>query len=299
MGAEEIEGDEKVKKYALFLGCLIPQRLPSAELATRKVFSSLGLEIADMSGYTCCPDPILARLMDRKVALSLSARNLSIAEKQGLDVVVLCNGCFETLWEANEALKQEETAGEINELLTKVGRKYGGTIKVRHIVEVLHEDVGVEAIKERVKKPLNLKLAVHYGCHLFREEDGGDIWRKPRQFEELVRATGAEVIRCDLDQMCCGFPTSQVDEEFSLKHNLLPKLKCYQHAGVDGVTVVCPACNVQFESGQLELRRYGEKFSVPCLHLVELLALAFSVPAKELSLEFHRSPVSQLAARIG
>ena len=288
-----------MKKYALFLGCLIPQRLPSAELATRKVFSSLGLEAADMAGYTCCPDPIIARLMDRNVALSLSARNLSIAEKLGLDVVVLCNGCFETLWEANEAMKRKETEIEINKLLAKVGRKYDATVKVRHVVEVLHEDAGVEAIKKLVKKPLGLKLAVHYGCHLFREEDGGDVWRKPKQFEDLVRATGAEVVPCELDQLCCGFPTSQVDEEFSLKHNLLPKLECYQRAGVDGVVVVCPACNVQFESGQLALRRCGAKFSIPCLHLVELLALAFGVPAKELSLEFHRSPVSQLAARIG
>ena len=287
-----------MKKYSLFLGCLIPQRLPSAELATRKVFSLLGLEVADMAGYTCCPDPILARLMDRKTALSLSARNLCIAEQQGLDVVVLCNGCFETLWEANETLKERKARDEVNELLAKIGRKYGAGIKVRHVVEVLHEDVGVKTIERQVKRRLNLKLAVHYGCHLFREENGGDIWRKPRQFEELVSATGAEVVRCDLNQLCCGFPTSQVDEEFSLKRNLLPKLECYQQLGVDGVVVVCPACNVQFESGQLALRRYGAKFSIPCLHLVELLALALGVPAGELSLEFHRSPVSQLATRI-
>ncbi len=288
-----------MKKYALFLGCMIPQRLPSAELATRKVFNSLGLGIAEMEGYTCCPDPIIARLMDRKVALSMSVRNLSIAERQGLDVVVLCNGCYESLWEANEFMKRGETSKEINELLVKVGRRYNGTINVKHVVEVLHEDVGIEAIKKQVKKPLGLKLAVHYGCHLFREENGGDIWRKPKQFEELVSAAGAEVVRSDIDQLCCGFPTSQVDEEFSLKHNLLPKLERYQQGGVDGIVVVCPACNVQFESGQLALRRHGAKFSIPCLHLVELLALAFGVPPKELSLEFHRSPVSQLAARIG
>lgn len=288
-----------MKRYALFLGCMIPQRLPSAELATRKVFNSLGLGIVEMEGYTCCPDPILARLMDRRVALSMSARNLSIAERQGLDVVVLCNGCYETLWEANEFMKRGENSREINELLAKVGRKYKGTINVRHVVEVLYKDVGIEAIKNQVKKPLGLKLAVQYGCHLFREVSGGDIWRKPKQFEELVSATGAEVVRSDVDQLCCGFPTSHVDEEFSLKHNLLPKLERYRHMRVDGIVVVCPACDVQFESGQLALRRYGHKFSIPCLHLVELLALAFGVPAKELSLKFHRSPVAKLAARIG
>lgn len=287
-----------MKKYALFLGCMIPQRLPSAELAARKVFDLLGLEMADMAGYNCCPDPIIARYMDRNLVLSLSARNLSMAEEKGRDVVVLCNGCFESLWEANETLKQPEKRKEINNLLAKIGRRYDGKIKVRHVVEVLHEDVGIEAIKKLVKKPLNLKLAIHYGCHLFREEDGGDIWRKPRQFEELVGATGAEVVRCKLNQLCCGFPTSQVNEEYSLKQNLLPKLECYQHMGVDGIAVACPACNVQIESGQLALRKHGAKFSIPCLHLIELLALAFGVPAEELSLGFHRSPVPQLAGRI-
>lgn len=288
-----------MKRYALFLGCLIPQRLPSIELAARKVFSLLGLEIVDMQGYTCCPDPVVARFTDRNLVLSLSARNLSIAEEQGLDVVVLCNGCFESLWEANEVLKQDEKRREINELLAKVGRKYNARIKVRHVVEILHEDAGVKAIRNLVKKPLDLKFALHYGCHLFREEDGGDIWRKPRQFEELVSATGARVVRCKFDQLCCGFPTSNVDEEYSLKQCLLPKLECYQHVGIDGVAVVCPTCNIQMESGQLALRKHSARFSIPCLHLVELLALAFGVPAKELSLEFHRSPVSQLAARIG
>lgn len=278
---------------------MIPQRLPSAELAARKVFDLLGLEIVDMIGYNCCPDPIIARYMDRNLVLSLSARNLSIAEEKGLDIMVLCNGCFESLWEANEALRQAEKRSEINGLLAKIGRRYDAKIKVRHVVEVLHEDVGLDAIKKLVKKPLNLKLALHYGCHLFREEDGGDIWRKPRQFEELVSATGVEVIRCKLDQLCCGFPTFQVDEEYSLKKNLLPKLECYRHMGVDGVVVACPACNIQMESGQLTLRKYSTKFSIPCLHLVELLALAFGVPARELSLEFHRSPVPQLAERIG
>ena len=298
MGAEEIEGDEEMRQYAMFLGCLIPQRMPSIELAARKVFERAGIEAVEMEGYACCPDPIVARLMDRRLALALSARNLCIAERRKLDVMVLCNGCFETLWEANDALKQEQTKQEVNEILARAGRKYEGTSKVKHVVEVLYENVGIERIKKLVKRPLKLKLAVHPGCHLYREEDGGDILRKQREFEELVRATGAEVVSCKFDRMCCGFPMMQANEELALKQNLLPKLDCYQHAGIDGVVVVCPACNVQFETGQLSLRRHDARFNIPCLHLVELLALAFGVPAKELSLEFHRSPVPQLAQKV-
>ncbi|MEM2192815.1 MAG: CoB--CoM heterodisulfide reductase iron-sulfur subunit B family protein, partial [Candidatus Hadarchaeales archaeon] len=278
-----------MRKFALFPGCIIPQRLPSIEIAARKVFQALGMEAAEMKGYNCCPDPVIARYMNRNFVLSLSARNLSLAEENGLDVVVLCNGCFESLWEANESLREEKTREDVNTILKEAGRRYEGRSRVKHVVEVLYEDGMIDEVRRLVKYPLrDLKLAIHYGCHLFREEKGKDIWRKPRQLQELVKATGAEVIPCPLDKLCCGFPVSEVDREYSLKRNLLPKLQCYSHLGVDGVVVVCPTCNIQMESGQLSLRRYGANFSIPCLHLVELLALAFGVPAAELHLEFHR-----------
>lgn len=288
-----------MKKYALFLGCLIPQRLPSIELAARKVFELTNIETVDLEGYNCCPDPILARLMDRKMGLSLAARNLSLAEKLGLDLVVLCNGCYETLFEGNESLKHKpELRREVNEALARIGRRYEGKIDVKHVVEVLHEDVGMERIKKFVRRPVRAKLAVHPGCHLFREREGVDIWRKAKQLEELVLATGAEVVHRKLDRLCCGFPTMEVNEELALKQNLKPKLECYQHVGVDGMVVCCPACGVQFEAGQVLLRKYGARFNIPCLHVVELLALALGVPARELALGFHRSPVPQLAAKV-
>lgn len=285
-----------MRRFAVFPGCLIPQRLPSIEIAASRVFRALEMDAVALEGYNCCPDPVIARYMDRSFVLSLSARNLSLAEENGLDVVVLCNGCFESLWEANEALKEEKTRQEVNAFLEGGGRRYEGRVRVKHVVEVLHEDGAIDRVRALVKKPLgNLKLAIHYGCHLFREERGEDIWRKPRQLKELVEATGAVVIPCRLDRLCCGFPVSEVDKEYSLKKNLLPKLQCYSQLGIDGVVVVCPSCNVQMESGQLSLRRYGMSFSVPCIHLLELLALAFGVPAEELHLGFHRSPVAELA----
>jgi heterodisulfide reductase subunit B len=286
-------------KYALFLGCMIPQRIPSVELAAKKVFEKLGIEAPELQGYSCCPDSVVARVLDRKMWLTLAARNLSLAEQHGLDLLVLCNGCYETLVEAKEILEREpQMAREIREILAKAGRKYEGKAKVRHIIEVLYEDVGVEKIKKFVKKPVKLKLAIHPGCHMFRVSGGDDIWRMPKQFEEIVRATGADVVKSKLDRLCCGFPMIQVNEEFALKRILLPKLSGYQEQGVEGVVVSCPACNVQFETGQVLLRKYGARFNIPCLHVVELLAIAFGFSAKELALDIHRSPVQQLAQKV-
>jgi len=196
-------------------------------------------------------------------------------------------------------LKHEpETKKEIDETLSRFGRKYEGKVKVRHFVEVLFEDLGIDKIREEVKKPLKLRAALHYGCHLFRSEEEEDIWRKPEMMKELVRTTGAEIVDYGIERLCCGFPSMHADEEFSLKSRLLPKLREIDRAKADCVVVVCPACTIQFETGQVLLRRYGFKYNLPCIYLSELLALAFGIPSAELSLDFHRSPVRQLAQRL-
>ena len=291
-----------VKKYALFLGCLIPLRIPSVEIAARKVFRKLGAELVDMPGYSCCPEPVTSRLVDRDMALVVAARNLSIAEWMGLDLLVLCNGCYETLVEAQETLMDEpEEMRRVNSILSRVGRRYTGKVRVRHFLEVLYEDFGVDAVRKLVSRPMRgVSAAIHYGCHLFRPSPGQeDIWAKPRMMEELAEASGAEMRKYGVERLCCGFPSMQADEEFALKERLLPKLRKARDAGANCLLAVCPACLVQFETGQTLLRRYGEKFEFPCMHLMELLALAMGVPAAELSLDFHRSPVSRFVGSLG
>ena len=283
-------------RYASFLGCQIPMRIPSIEIASRKVFERVGLEAADLPGYSCCPEPVISRQLDETAWLTISARNLSIAEELGVNIMTLCNGCYETLVEANGILKGDpEKMRIVNEILKGFGREYRGTIEVKHTVEVLYEDVGVERIKEEVVKPRRIRVALHYGCHMYREPEGGDVMRKPNMMRELTRLTGVEIVDYGLERLCCGYPTMQADEEFSLKERLLPKLRHAVEAGIDAVVLSCPACHIQFEMGQVMLRRYGINYNVPCINLMELLALSFGVPYRDLHLEFHRSPVRKLA----
>jgi len=286
-------------RYALFLGCQIPMRIPSVEMAARGVFEKLGLEMSDLKGYSCCPEPVISRLLDEKAWLTVSARNITLAEELGLDLATLCNGCYETLLEANVILKRDKKMREhVNGILRRYGREYRGAVNVKHIVEVLYEDVGLEKIKEHVAKPLRIRVALHYGCHLYREPNGGDIMRKPDMMRRLAEATGATVVNYGLERLCCGYPSMQVDEEFSLNQRLLPKLRRIKDAGADAVILTCPACNIQFETGQALLRARGIRFDIPCLNLMELLALSFGVPYENLHLEVHRSPVLQFAKRL-
>jgi heterodisulfide reductase subunit B len=286
-------------KYALFLGCQIPMRLPSIEIASRRVFKTLGLEAIDLLGYSCCPEPVVSRLLDETAALATSARNLTLAEDLGLDMLTLCNGCYETLAEANEILKHDaEKRSRVNEILKHYGREYLGKADVKHIIEVLHEDIGLEKIREHVAKPLKINVALHYGCHLYREYKGSDIMRKPNMMREIVMQTGVNIVDYGLERLCCGYPSMQADEEFSLKHRLLPKLSRMRSKGAEAILTICPACTIQFEIGQVMLRPHGFQFNMPCINLMELLALSFGAPPSDLHLELHRSPVQQLINKV-
>jgi len=124
-------------RHASFYGCQIPMRLPSIEIAARKVFEKLGVEAVDLPGYSCCPEPVISRLLDKTAWLVTSARNLALAEEQGLDIMTLCNGCYETLVETNHVLRHEpKELRKVNEILKHYGREYAGKTKVKHVIEV-------------------------------------------------------------------------------------------------------------------------------------------------------------------
>jgi len=287
-----------MKEYALFLGCNIPIRYPCTEIATRNVFNELDISLVDMKGYTCCPDPVVTRLADPEMSYVLSARNLSLAEEKGLDVITVCNGCYETLLEANEAMKRDkDLRNRVNQILSKYDREYNGTIDVKHAVEVLHEDVGVSKIKERLT-PLKFKAAIHYGCHLFRtKEVNEDSWKRPNMMKDLVEATGVELVEYGLEKLCCGYPALLADPKLALEERLLPKLRNIEKAEARCVVLSCPACMIQFESGQIKLKEMGVG-KLPVVHLLELMGLAMGMKPEELHLEFHRSPVMELAKEV-
>ncbi|HSQ53131.1 MAG TPA: heterodisulfide reductase-related iron-sulfur binding cluster, partial [Acidobacteriota bacterium] len=158
-----------MKSYAIFLGCTIPARQPNYELSARKTLEKLGVELVDLDNFTCCcPAPIQSINLESSQAVA--AYNICLAEEAGLDIVALCNGCFESLAMANTALKKDKKLkAHINEVLAKVGKEFKGTIEVKDFLQVLMEDIGLEKIKEKVTKPLsNLKVAPFYGCHSLR-----------------------------------------------------------------------------------------------------------------------------------
>lgn len=149
--------------YALYLGCTAPVRAMNYELAARNTARRLGIELVDINDFGCCGFPL--KSVHHESALLLSARNLALAEERGLDICALCSSCTSTLAEANHALQVDDELRErVNEELeASTGRRYNGTIRVRHFARVLYEGVGLERIGEAVTVDLSgLRLAAHY-----------------------------------------------------------------------------------------------------------------------------------------
>ncbi|MFX1419861.1 MAG: CoB--CoM heterodisulfide reductase iron-sulfur subunit B family protein [Promethearchaeota archaeon] len=281
--------------YDLFLGCVIPARLPFLEAASRKVFEKLGIKLNDVNGFSCCPDPTGIELIDHKTWLALGARNLSLSNNNG-GIISFCSGCVETLKGVNYYIrKDQKVKDDVNKILKNVGKKYDGTTNVKHFAEVLYENI--DKVRENVVHPLNgFKVAVHYGCHYLRPSEiiNWDDPFEPITIDEIVRALGADSIDYELKMECCGNPLDKSDKEISLKM-IDNKLKSIEESGANCVTLVCPACFQQYDFNQRELSKDKEVgYNFPVFYLSELVALAFGFKPEELGLNFHRVRASSL-----
>nr|MDO8115335.1 CoB--CoM heterodisulfide reductase subunit B [Candidatus Sigynarchaeota archaeon] len=278
------------RDYDLFLGCVGPNRFPQIEAATMRVFEKLDIKLHDMNGASCCPAPGVFRSFDIPTWLALAARNITIAELDKRDVAVMCNGCFGTLLEANHIMRTEpDKRDATNEVLAKVKREFQGTVKIRHIIDILYNDVGVQALADRVVNPLRgIKAAVHYGCHLLKPT-ATRPWGKnerPRFLDELVEATGADSVDYRDKYMCCGAGggVRSVVKDISLDFTR-EKLQNMKEAGVDCVIDACPFCHLQFDLGQTEIKQiFGIEFNIPVIYYTQLLALSWGISPYDIGL---------------
>ncbi|MFX1399520.1 MAG: CoB--CoM heterodisulfide reductase iron-sulfur subunit B family protein [Promethearchaeota archaeon] len=275
--------------YDLFLGCVIPARLPFLEASSRKVFEKLGIKLNDVDGFSCCPDPTGIELIDHKTWLALGARNLSLSNNNG-GIISFCSGCVETLKGVNYSIKKDlEVKEEVNKVLKKVGKKYDGTTEVKHFAQVLYENL--DKVRENVVHPLNgFKVAVHYGCHYLRPSEviEWDDPFNPVTIDEIVRVLGADSIEYEMKMECCGNPLDKSDKEISLQM-IDNKFKSIKESGANCITLVCPACYQQFDFNQRDLNKKNEtNYDFPIFYLSELVALAFGFKPEELGFNFHR-----------
>lgn len=290
---------------ALFLGCVIPARIPFVEKSAKVVCADLNIHLTPMLGAACCPDPIGIKGVSEKTWVTLGARNVTIAEDMGAtDIMGLCSGCVLSLKYANHALKGDaHLKEEVNESLETVNRSFKGSVStVRHFAHVLYDEIGVEKLKALVKKPLTgLKVAVHYGCHFIRPSELHQLDDPffPTKLDEIVLALGAESVEYSEKMLCCGTGVAMADDEIPVKMNHR-KYKSMQDAGANCIMVVCPSCYQRLENAQRDVKKmFGEAYDFPVFYITDLIALALGHSGDEIGLKFHRPSPKNLLAEIG
>jgi heterodisulfide reductase subunit B len=288
--------------YALFLGCTIPARQPNYELSARKALKNLGVELIDLEGMTCCGPPPL-RSIDFEASLAIAAYNIALAEEADLNVVTLCTGCFESLAMTNTLLKENpRIKARVNKILSNAGKELEGSIEVKHYLQVLMNDVGIDRLKKSVTRPLDkLRVAAFSGCHLIRPSEllRFDDPERPSVLDTLVEALGANSVPYRNKLRCCGGLLRGYADDIALAI-ARDKIAGATEADADCIATVCPFCFLTLDFGQAMIKStYKEEYNMPIIHYAELLSLSLGVEPKELALDFHRVKIDKVLEKIG
>lgn len=276
-------------KYAFFQGCNIPVRIEQYADSTRAVLDKFGVELVELREFNCCGYPV--RNVDEKSYILPSVRNLAIAEKGDLDIAVICNCCFASLMKAKNVLENDqELLGEINSILAKEDLHYSGKAAIKHYLDILYSDIGIEKITAKlVYKVRDLNIAVIQGCHLLRPREitGFDNSFVPKITDALVNCTGAENLEWQGKLECCGAALAGIND--NLCHTLLlEKTEGAKKAGAQYITPICSYCHLQFDTTQSNIVQ-EEKDILPVLLYPQILGLCLGLSAEELGIGLNRT----------
>jgi len=283
-------------KYAFFLGCNIPARLKQYESSSRAILGRLGVELVDIKDFNCCGYPL--RNIDFKASVLSATRNLAIAEKENLNMIVLCKCGFGMLKHTDHLIKEDPSLKkEVNDILKKDGLEFKEGIEIKHLLTVLYHDVGIDSIKEKITKPYNeLKIATHYGCHALRPSEIVEFDNpiNPTLFDKLVEVTGAESIYWQLRLDCCGAPLFGINDDLSMDLTE-KKLLNAKESGADYLCDACAYCHMQFDTVQMMLNNVkGGNHLLPSILYPQLLGLSLGIDGETLGLGMNQIDITSI-----
>lgn len=272
-------------KYAFFPGCSLESTARSFDSSTRAVCRALGIALQEIPDWVCCGSTP-AHASSDSLAVALPALNLQKAQGLGLPVMVACASCYARLRTANHRVCDDPEDRRRAERMT--GRPYDGGVEVRHVLDVLVKQVGLDAIRAKVSRPLSgLRVASYYGCLLTRPPEvvAFDDAEHPVCMDDLAAAAGAESVEWPFKTECCGASLSMTHSGVvsRLVHRILSMAV---EAGADCVAVACPLCHVNLDLRQADAARaHGAFRPTPVLYVTQLLGLALGLPSEDLGLD--------------
>ena len=286
-------------KYGYFPGCSADSTARDMHASTVAVAKALGIELVEPKGWTCC-GATAGHQTDRFLSVALPAASLAKVKDDGLDMVVSCAACYNRMKVANHEIQKDDDMRRA--VADALGRDYDGSVRVRHFVEVLLEDIGVEKVTGLAKHSLGgLKVACYYGCLLVRpnEVTKFDDPENPTSLDRLVNALGGEGLEWPHKVECCGggLSMSRTDVVVGLGDAILSMAKA---SGAECITVGCPMCQINLDLRQLDIRKQmGKSHDLPIIYITQLLGLCLGVSAKTLGLEKLMIPAGDIVKTIG
>jgi heterodisulfide reductase subunit B2 len=277
--------------YAYFPGCSLKGMGKAYEESLLAVFDKLSIKMTEIDDWNCC-GATSYNSMDELKAFGLSARNLALAEKQlngdeSLDIVAPCAACYLVLNKTQRYLKEYPEIGEkIHGALETAGLSYAGLVNVRHPLDLLVNDIGLDKVKAQVKQPLKgMKVACYYGCQIVRPYSTFDNQSDPMAMDQLMKAMGAEVIDWPLKTRCCGGSLTGTVQEVGVRLSYI-LVKEAQKRGADVIATACPLCQLNLECYQDKMRSwYKDSIKFPVAYFTQLMGLAYGIEGKKLGMQ--------------
>jgi succinate dehydrogenase / fumarate reductase cytochrome b subunit len=297
-------------KYAYFPGCVGQAMTLELHQSTTAVCQALGIELHELHDATCtgARDLHQTPLGDLRINkdapdldVILNARTLGMAEDLGLPLMTVCNTCTITINSVNVRLQENpRLLKNTNNVLAQVGRKYNGTTVVKHFVQVMIEDFGVERLKPLITSPLHeVPIAAFYGCHSLRPPKYAfDDPEGPHLLEDLIRAVGAKPIDYGHKLSCCGFHIKLAEDDLATL-TAGDAIASAKAAGAAAQVMPCPLCHMALDLWQADAEKQRrEQLDLPQFHAPQLIGLALGLSPKQLGMNHHMvdpKPVLQRA----
>jgi len=280
-----------MKELGLYLGCTIPTEQYGYEMSIREIMPEFNIKLVDLENVSCCGAPI--RSINLMIQMYLSARNIAICESKNLDMYAPCSQCHLSLSETINRLKNSDKLREkiVKKLREDEGLRYTGNLNIYHTLDLLYDEIGLDAIKKKVKKPINWSTACHYGCHTVRYSDikRPDKAEHPDKMEEIIRTIGGKTKDYSEKLNCCGAPLMITHKESALT-KAGEKIKAIQDRNFDVAAIVCPFGGRMLDSKQEKAgSTIGEKLNMPVFYLTQLIGLAIDKEENKLGINLNLS----------
>lgn len=278
-----------MSKYIFYPGCSLEGTAAPYYDSIKAIQDKISVELQEIEDWNCCgATEYLA--VERIAGYAAIGRNLAIAQSQANGSNTLaapCSACYLNLQKTDHYMTEDaDLKGKVNEALSAGGLNYNpGDLQIRHFLDVVFNDVGLEKVKSMVTKPLKgLRVAAYYGCMITRPdvENRFDNPEYPTALEELLGALGAEVIDFPLKTHCCSGHMTQIsgDTALELIRRLLDGAEKYE---ADMLVTLCPMCQMNVDAFQGEVnKKFKTDYEIPIAYFTQVMGLAFGINPKEL-----------------